>query len=68
LPEHIDLQEPIMKIADTIRRGRNIGAHFDAEKEPDQETTEMMLDLLDYLIEYLFVLPERIERLHDKLT
>ena len=68
LPKHVKLDEPLIKLADGIRRGRNIGAHFDSEKEPDQETTEMMLDLLDYLIEYLFILPDRVERLHTKLA
>lgn len=68
LPEHVDLQEPIIRLSDAIRKGRNIGAHFDAEIEPDQETTEQMLDLLDYAIEYLFILPGRIEELHDRLA
>jgi hypothetical protein len=68
LPNQVDLEAPILMLADGIRKGRNIGAHFDAEKEPDQETTEMMLDLLDYIIEYLFVLPGRIEGLHNKLA
>lgn len=68
LPKHVKLDDPLLKLADGIRKGRNIGAHFDPEKEPDQETTEMMLDLLDYLIEYLFVLPDRVNRLHDRLA
>ena len=68
LPKHVKLYEPLLKLADGIRKGRNIGAHFDPEKEPDQEITEMMLDLLDYLIEYLFILPDRVDRLHKRLA
>lgn len=68
LPDHVDLKDPILKLADGIRLGGNIGAHFDDEREPDQETIEMMLDLLDYIIEYLFILPGRIDKLHDKLA
>ena len=68
LPHYVDLEAPIMMLADGIRKGRNLGAHFDAETEPDQETVEMMLDFLDYMIEYLFILPERIKQLHNKLT
>lgn len=68
LPKYLELDKPLLKLADGIRKGRNIGAHFDFEKEPDQETTEMMLDLLDYLIEYLFILPGRVDRLHDRLA
>lgn len=68
LPSHVDLKDPILKLADGIRKGGNIGAHFDPEREPDQETIEMMLDLLDYIIEYLFILPGRIDKLHGKLA
>ena len=68
LPDHVDLRDPILKLVDGIRLGGNIGAHFDTEREPDQETIEMMLDLLDYIIEYLFILPGRIDKLHDKLA
>lgn len=63
-PAHRDLNQPILTIADAIRLGGNLGAHFDWEKEPNEETATLMLELLDYLIEYLFVLPERVERLH----
>lgn len=67
LPDHIDMEKPIVTLMDAIRKGRNIAAHFDAEKEPDEETAAMMLDLIDYIIEYLFVLPGRINKLYDKL-
>lgn len=67
LPGKVDFNKPIMTIADAIRKGGNLGAHFDLEREPDQEVTTLMIDLLDYLIEYLFILPSRIELLHDKI-
>lgn len=67
LPGNVDFNKPVMTIADAIRKGGNLGAHFDLEREPDQEVTTLMIDLLDYLIEYLFVLPYRIELLHDKI-
>ena len=28
----------------------------------------MMFDLLDYVSEYVFILPHRIQKLHDKLA
>ncbi len=67
LPETKDLSEPILKIADAIRKGGNLGAHFDLEAEPTQEVSQLMLDLAEELIEYFFVLPARIEELHDKI-
>ncbi len=63
----IDLSKPISTLADAIRKGGNIGAHFDLEKEPNQEIASLMVDLLDDLIEYIFILPGRIQQLHDKM-
>jgi hypothetical protein len=68
LPNYRDLQAPIMTLANSIREGGNLGAHFDLEKEPDKETVTLMLDLLDYLIEYLFILPERINILNGTIS
>lgn len=67
LPNHINLTEPILTLADAIRKGGNLGAHFDAEKEPTEEISSLMVDVLDYLIEYLFIVPARIQNLHDKI-
>jgi hypothetical protein len=67
LPKHIDLSEPILTLADAIRKGGNLGAHFDTDKEPNDEVAGLMVDVLDYLIEYLFILPNRIKNLHDKI-
>lgn len=68
LPAHRDLRQPILTMADAIRLGGNLGAHFDWDKEPNEETVTLMLELLDYLIEYLFILPERVERLHTAIN
>jgi hypothetical protein len=37
------------------------------EAEPTQEVSQLMLDLAEELIEYFFVLPARIEELHEKI-
>lgn len=67
LPDHIDLSNPIKTLADTIRKGGNLGAHFDLEREPDEDISSLMVNLLDDLIEYIFILPYRIQDLHDKI-
>lgn len=67
LPKHVDLEKPILTLADNIRKGGNIAAHFDLEKEPDQKTAEMMVDLLDYFLEYVYVLTERAADLEKQL-
>jgi hypothetical protein len=67
LPDHIDLEKTISDLTDGIRKGRNIAAHFDEEIEIDEPVAAMLLDLLDSIVEYLFVLPHKIERLDDQL-
>lgn len=67
LPEYIDLKIPIVSIAHFIRKLGNLGAHYDSEREPDEQIVTQMLDLLDYFLEYLFILPNRISHLDEAL-
>lgn len=68
LPKHIDLQKPLLTLSDTIRKGGNLGAHFDLEKIPDENISTLMMDLLEYLIEYIYILPNRIDDLEKKVN
>ena len=67
IKESEDLAKPLNNLSHAIRHGGNLGAHFDMEKEPDAEMSEAMVDLLEYLIEYLYTLPSQIERLDNVL-
>jgi Domain of unknown function (DUF4145) len=67
LPDHVNLAKPVLELADTVRRGGNLGAHFDLDKEPDEQVARLMLDLCEDLLQYLFVLPQRIDDLHTKI-
>lgn len=67
LTNNRDLLAPLKKLTHQIRQGGNIGAHFDEEKEPDQRTAAAMLDLLEYMLEYLYVLPSQIDDLEKRL-
>ena len=67
LPNHRDLGKPLLELADAIRKGGNLGAHFDLEKEPDEQVATLMLELCEDLMQYLFALPLRIEELHKKI-
>src|SRR5205814_5360298 len=53
----VDLSQPLITLADALREGGNIGAHFDEQKEADKETAGAMLDLIEYLLEYVYTLP-----------
>lgn len=65
--ESVDLAAPIRNLADVLRQGGNLGAHFNMEKEPDQRMALRMLELLENLIEFLHVLPQEISGLEDLL-
>ena len=65
--ENVDLAEPIRNLANVLRQGGNLGAHFDMEKEPDKRMALQMLSLLENLIEFLHVLPHEIRSLEHFL-
>lgn len=67
LPEHVDLEAPLVDLAHTIRKGRNLAAHFNQEIATDRETARLLLDLLDELLEYLLVTPQHIEELQHRI-
>ncbi len=63
----LDLAAPLKSLSHAIRDGGNLGAHFDEEREPTEELARQMVELLDYLIAYLYVLPGQIAGLEQSL-
>jgi hypothetical protein len=59
----VDLAAPLTALSHAIRGGGNLGAHFDEEKEPNETLARQIVELLDYLISYLYVLPTEIREL-----
>lgn len=68
LPSEVDLAKPITSLADALRKGGNLGAHFDLDTEPDETTASQMVDMLEYLMKYLYVLPADVDSLHQIVT
>jgi hypothetical protein len=62
-----DLAKPLITLSHTLREGRNIGAHFDMTRQTNQDMANAMLDLLDYLIEYTYTLPQRIQEANARI-
>lgn len=58
----------LVDLAKELRRTGNLGAHFDLEREPNEEVATLMLNLVDFLIEYMFVLPNKVESLREKVS
>lgn len=63
----VDLAAPLSSLSHAIRDGGNLGAHFDMEKEPTEPICRQMVELVGYLITYLYVLPKEIAGLEAKL-
>lgn len=62
-----DLAAPLTSLSHAVKDGGNLGAHFDMENEPDETLSWQMVELVDYLISYLYVLPSKIETVEAKL-
>ena len=63
----LDLAAPLSVLSHAIRDGGNLGAHFDMQTEPTGELARQMVELLSYLISYLYVLPKEIQKLEQSL-
>lgn len=63
----IDWSSPLNNLAHMIRQGGNIGAHFNEHKEPTEDVAKAMIDLLEYLFEYLYELPNNIQNLDSSI-
>lgn len=50
-----------------MRQGGNIGAHFDLQKTTDRETAAATLEMIEYFLWYIYVLPESIKELDQKI-
>ena len=62
--ELVDIAQPLITLSNALRESGNIGAHFDLTRTTDKQTAEAMLD---YLIEYIYTLPEMIEKLNREV-
>jgi len=61
------LAKPLTTLSHAIRDGGNLGAHFDPDSEPDEQMARQMVELLSYLIKFLYVLPKEIEKLESSM-
>ena len=67
LPEYIDLTKPIQDIGHLVHPDSPLYGMLELQQEIDDETVDLLTELSEVLIEYLFVLPEKIESVHDKI-
>lgn len=63
LADAVDLAGPLNDAAEAIRPGGNLAAHFDDDRDFDQNAATEMIELINYLLDYLFVLPNGVQHL-----
>ncbi len=51
-----------MGIADVVRFVGNMGSHYGTDKAIKDALREVMMDMLDQLIEYIFIIPEQVDK------
>ena len=67
LPKYIDLTKPLQDVGNLVHPESPFYDMLELKQEIDDETVALLAELLEVLIEYLFVLPEKIESVHDKI-
>lgn len=56
IPEFKAVLEPLLGLGEALRLGRNPGSHFDLEIDPDMDLAGKVLDLTEFLLQYVFVI------------
>ena len=59
--DHRQLLQPMTKLREAFRLGRNTSAHFDLEKEVDKATSQKILELTEFLMMYFYTLATKAE-------
>lgn len=68
LAEARDFAEPIRAVGRVLRESGNLAAHFDRDLEITPELAREVLDLLDAFIDYLLLIPQRVQRLQALIS
>jgi hypothetical protein len=68
LAEKVDLSLPLKDLAKALTDARNVGTHFDIDIEPTKDMAVKMLELLEVIIEYIYVLPAQVINFRRYIT
>lgn len=69
IPHFKELLEPFFDLGEALRLGRNPGSHFDLETDPDLGLAGKVIDLTEFLLKYIYVIPreaEEVQKLIDE--
>ena len=62
-----DLARPLENLSVSTSSGGKLERHFEMESEFNAETSKAMVELLEHLITYLYVIPREIQNIEDKI-
>jgi HEPN domain-containing protein len=54
IEEFRPLLDPLLGLGEALGLGRNPGGHFDLEEEPDRDLADKVIDLTEFLIQYVY--------------
>jgi hypothetical protein len=67
LPKNVDFSSPIQALSQMTHPDSPFFQMLELEKEIDDKTADLLMELLEGLVEYLFILPEKIDYIKHKI-
>lgn len=68
LAKQHDLGDPLLATAEVVKDGGNLGSHLDFEKPADERLSRDALELVEAIVQYLLVLPVRVDALRSHIA
>ncbi|WP_261178097.1 hypothetical protein [Anaerobacillus sp. CMMVII] len=61
LPKHLDLSRPIVSLSQLVQPNSKFHQILELEQDIDEDMSRLMIELLEGLIEYLYILPSKLK-------
>lgn len=68
IDEFRQLLDPLLGLGEALRIGRNEGDHFDLEVEPDRELANKVIDLTEFLIQYVYLIADEADEINKLIA
>ena len=67
LSDHINFSKPIQQLSELVKGDQKLYKTLELELNPDEEMADLFIELLNSLIEYLFILPSKIDSIYERV-
>lgn len=65
LPKHLKMDQPMIEFAAAVKDAKGLGAHFDLEKETNEEIARATLSLLESFVNYIYIFKAKVAHLKE---